>query len=463
LPDSFASAASASPAPAPHPLPHLDLDLDLVSLTAACVHCGFCLPACPTYSLTGDENDSPRGRIHLIRQVVTGQAVLDSAVAEHVDSCLGCLSCVSACPSGVRYDRIIEEFRPEVEASYAGERGDGTFRRLIFLLFPHPARLRIAALGAVVYRRTGGRALVRFSGLLRRFPRLAAMEALLPPTTLRGSWSRTPRHSPALGERRRSVGLITGCVQRVFFGDVNAATVRVLTAEGCDVAAPRQGCCGALSLHAGREAEAKAYARTMVDAFADTPAEAIVVNVAGCGSTLKEYGELLKDDAAYAQRAASFAARVRDVSEVLADLEPRAERHPIPARVAYHDACHLAHGQGIRSQPRAVLRTIPGLELVEPAEASFCCGSAGIHNLVRPEAAEALGRRKAERISATSPDLVATGNPGCLLQIQRYLDGVPVVHPVELLDASIRGGGLTDLGKKARKKPGKGSADQRGD
>ena len=415
-------------------------DEALEGLTGDCVHCGFCLPACPTYSLSGDENDSPRGRIHLIRQVVTGQAVLDSAVAEHVDSCLGCLACVPACPSGVRYDRIIEEFRPEIEASYADARGDTAFRRLIFLLFPHPARLRIAALGAVAYRRTGGVALVRFSGLLRRFPKLAAMEALLPPTTLRAAWSRMPRRTAAVGERRRSVGLVTGCVQRVFFANVNAATVRVLTAEGCDVSAPKQGCCGALSLHAGREAEAKDYARRMVDAFAaDAAADAVVVNVAGCGSTLKEYGELLKDDPAYAAKAQAFAERVRDVSEVLAELEPRAPRHPIEARVAYHDACHLSHGQGVRSQPREVLRTIPGLELVEPAESGFCCGSAGIHNLVRPEAAESLGRRKAEQLRKTDPALVATGNPGCLLQIRRYLDDVEVVHPVQLLDASIRG------------------------
>ena len=428
---------SASPSPRPTlPVPVLE------DLTAACIHCGFCLPACPTYSLTGDENDSPRGRIHLVRQVVTGQAVLDSAVAEHVDSCLGCLSCVSACPSGVQYGRIIEEFRPEIEASYATERGDSAFRRLIFLLFPHPLVLRMAAVGAAVYRRTGGRVVVRVSGLLRRFPRAAAMEALLPTTTVREAWSRTPRHSPAQGERRRSVGLVTGCVQRVFFAGVNAATVRVLVVEGCDVTAPKQGCCGALSLHAGREAEAKAYARRMLDAFDVAGArevEEIVVNVAGCGSTLKEYGELLADDPAYAERAKAFAARVRDVSEVLAELPPRAPRHPVEARVAYHDACHLAHGQGVRSQPRAMLRTIPGLELVEPAETAFCCGSAGIHNLVRPQAAEALGRRKAERIRATQPDIVATGNPGCLLQIQRYLGDVPVRHPVELLDASIRG------------------------
>ena len=422
---------------------------DLNDLTSDCVHCGFCLPACPTYALSGDENDSPRGRIHLIRQVVTGQAELDTSVAEHVDSCLGCLSCVSACPSGVRYDRIIEEFRPRVEQAYAEPRGDRMFRRLVFALFPHPLRLRIAALGAVAYRRTGGAALIRSSGLLRRFPRLGAMEALMPPTTVRKAWRTQAAHNPARGERRRRVGLVAGCVQRVFFGGVNAATIRVLQAEGCDVEVPAQGCCGALSLHAGRDEEARRYARRLIDAF-DTDdsldslaslagLDAVVVNVAGCGSTLKEYGTLLADDPAYAERAAAFAARVRDVSEVLAELEPVAERHPVPARVAYHDACHLAHGQGVRAQPRKLLTDIPELTLLEPTEAAFCCGSAGIHNLVRPEAAEQLGRRKAERIRATDPELVATGNPGCLLQIQRYLEDTPVVHPIEIVDASIRG------------------------
>jgi glycolate oxidase iron-sulfur subunit len=419
----------------------------LEALTGACIHCGFCLPACPTYALTGDENDSPRGRIHLARQVVTGQAPLDAAVAGHIDSCLGCLACVPACPSGVRYDRIIEEFRPEVETAYAADRGDRAFRRLVFALFPHPGRLRVAALGAVLYRRSGLRSLIRRSGLMRRFPRLAAMDALLPTTTARAAWTRPPHRAKAWGIERRTVGLVTGCVQRVFFADVNAATIRVLTAEGCSVEAPGQGCCGALSLHAGRDDEAKRYARALIDAFGDVGSyDAVVVNVAGCGSTLKHYGDLLADDPAYASKAAAFGAKVRDVSEVLAELEPQAPRHPIFTRVAYHDACHLSHGQGVRSQPRQVLSTIPGLELVEPAESAFCCGSAGIHNLVHPEQAAELGRRKAARIRGCHPDLVATGNPGCLLQIQRYLDEdlgtgavIRVVHPVELLDASIRG------------------------
>ena len=344
---------------------------NLDDLTSNCVHCGFCLPACPTYALTGDENDSPRGRIHLMRQVLEGKAELDDAVAEHVDSCLGCLSCVSACPSGVRVRQDHRGVPPRGRARLRrAPRRQGLPASSCSALFPHPARLRVAALGAVAYRRTGGAALVRSSGLLRRFPKLGAMEALMPETTLRKAWSTMPADTRPRGEQRATVGLLSGCVQRVFFGDVNAATARVLQAEGCRVVVPDQGCCGALSLHAGRDEEARRYARRLIDAFRRPPSsaavplselDAIVVNVAGCGSTLKQYGELLADDPDYAEPAAEFAAKVRDVSEVLADLEPRAERHPIQARVAYHDACHLAHGQGVRAQPRKLLGDIPGL------------------------------------------------------------------------------------------------------
>jgi glycolate oxidase iron-sulfur subunit len=244
-----------------------------------------------------------------------------------------------------------------------------------------------------------------------------------------------------VGTTRRRVGFLTGCVQRVFFADVNAATVRVLTAEGCEVVAPRtQRCCGALSEHAGREPEALERARKLIDAFAEVEVDTIVSNVAGCGSTLKEYGRLLRDDPVYAERAAAFSAKVRDVSELLADLGPVAPRHPIEARVAYHDACHLGHAQGVRSQPRDVLRTIPGLQVTDIPEAEICCGSAGIYNLVNPEPAEDLGRRKVEKVLSVAPDALATANPGCLLQIRRYWPGeLSMFHPIELVDASIRG------------------------
>jgi glycolate oxidase iron-sulfur subunit len=302
--------------------------------------------------------------------------------------------------------------------------------------------LRVAAVFGELYRRLGVRRLLHRTGAVSLLPRrLQAVEALMPPARLRSLATRTPAVTPAVGTTRRRVGFLTGCVQRVFFADVNAATVRVLTAEGCEVVAPRtQRCCGALSEHAGREPEALERARKLIDAFADAEVDTIVSNVAGCGSSLKEYGRLLRDDPEYAERAAEFSAKVRDVSELLAELDPVAPRHPIEARLAYHDACHLGHAQGVRSQPRDVLRTIPGLQVTDIPEAEICCGSAGIYNLVNPEPAAELGRRKVEKVLSVAPDALATANPGCLLQIRRYWPGeLSMFHPIELLDASIRG------------------------
>lgn len=414
-----------------------------------CVHCGFCLPTCPTYVLWGEEMDSPRGRIYLMNLVHEGAASFDDTLVRHFDTCLGCMACVSSCPSGVQYDRLLESMRPQIERHFRRHRADRWFRSLIFALFPYPRRLRVAALGGLAYWKLRGAKLLRRSGLYARLPeRLKALESLIPPVRLRQLIGRTPTRIAPVGPRRARVAMLTGCVQRVFFDPVNRATARVLAAEGCEVLIPaEQGCCGALSEHAGREPEALAQARRTVDVFGPELDEldAIVVNVAGCGSTMKEYGRLLRDDPDYADRAAAFSAKVRDVSEVLAGLEPRAPRHPIRARVAYHDACHLGHAQGVRAQPRAVLRTIPGLEVVDIPEAAICCGSAGVFNLLEPTAADELGRRKVENIRTVRPDVIATANPGCLLQIRRYLDAdnagptPPLVHPVELVDASIRG------------------------
>jgi glycolate oxidase iron-sulfur subunit len=269
--------------------------------------------------------------------------------------------------------------------------------------------------------------------------------ALAPPVSWRGLFGRIPETTPAAGESRMKVAVLAGCVQRLAFADVNRATIRVLAAEGCTVSAPaRQGCCGALPLHAGEIERARALARHNIAVFEAAGVDRIVVNAAGCGSAMKEYGDLLAGDAAWAERAHAFSARVRDVSEVLADLgEPRAPRHPIAARVVYHDACHLAHGQGVRTQPRALLQAIPGVQLLTPAESEICCGSAGIYNLVEPEPASQLGARKVRNIAALSPDLIATGNPGCTLQIAASARGFgynwPILHPIQLLDASIRG------------------------
>ena len=409
-------------------------------LLSDCVHCGFCLPTCPTYQLWGEEMDSPRGRIHLMNLATAGEIPIDDTFASHFDACLGCMACVSSCPSGVQYDQLIEAVRPQIERAVPRTVDDRLFRGLIFAVFPYPARLRLIALGAWVYQRSGLRALMHRSGLMGVLPaKLRALEALMPQVTLRNIASRQRGVNRPNGEVRRRVALVSGCVQQVFFAQVNAATMRVLLAEGCEVVVPKQGCCGALSVHAGREEEGLGRARNMIESFEDLDVDDIVVNVAGCGSTLKEYGGLLADDPEYADRAAQFSAKVRDISEVLAGLAPQAPRHPIAARIAYHDACHLAHGQQIRREPREVLRTIPQLELLEVPESELCCGSAGIYNMVQPEAGEELGNRKAANIVSTRPDAVTTGNPGCLLQIARYLDGVPLFHPIELIDASIRG------------------------
>ncbi|MET8808700.1 heterodisulfide reductase-related iron-sulfur binding cluster [Streptomyces sp. NPDC004546] len=407
-----------------------------------CVHCGFCLPTCPTYAVTGEEMESPRGRIYLMDLAARGEISLDDAFSSRIDSCLGCLACTTACPSGVQYDKLIEAVRPQIERNVPRQPLDRLFRTLIFKLFPYPGRLRLAALGGIAYQKLGIRALLHRLGAIRRLPaRLQALEALLPPVSLRSLFHRTSSFVAAARPTRLRVGLLAGCAQRVFFGDVNAATVRVLAAEGCDVYIPQDHqCCGALSVHAGQEEDGMNRARATIDMFERYDLDVIVANVAGCGSTLKEYGDLLAEDPDYRERAAAFSAKVRDINELLADLPPLADRHPLPLRVAYHDACHLSHAQRIRSQPRQVLQAIPGLEVADIAEAEMCCGSAGIYNLVQPEKAEKLGRRKAVNLQDAHPDVIATANAGCLLQIRRYIDhGVPLVHPVQLVDASIRG------------------------
>lgn len=415
-----------------------------MELVEDCVHCGFCLPTCPTYLLWGEEMDSPRGRIYLMREGLEGEPMTDTMV-RHYDLCLGCLACVTACPSGVQYGKLIEMTRGQVERRYKRTAVDKYFRHLIFTLFPHPGRLRLATLGLRPYQRYRVGARLRRMGVLDRLPeRLRAMEALMPELPARSQSHTVPAVTPAQGRQRGRVGMLTGCVQRVFFPGVNAATARVLSADGCEVVAPRaQGCCGALSLHSGREAEAMAYARKTINVFEAAGVDSVVVNSAGCGSTMKEYYYLLRDDPAYAERAERFSARVRDVSEFLQELGPAAHRYPLSVTAAYHDACHLAHGQGVRSQPRAVLRMIPDLELRELRESEICCGSAGIYNLVEPKPAAELGDRKARNVLATGAELLITSNPGCLLQIRASLERmgkrIPMAHPVEVLDASIRG------------------------
>jgi glycolate oxidase iron-sulfur subunit len=411
------------------------------ALIGDCVHCGFCLPTCPTYVLWGEEMDSPRGRIYLMKEGLEGEPMSDSMVS-HWDACLGCMACVTACPSGVQYDTLIEQTRAQVERNHERSAKDKALRGLIFSLFPHPRRLRLVRGPLRALQRTGLDRRLRRTGLLERLsPRLAAMESLAP----RLDKARPlPERIEATGARRAVVGLLTGCVQGAFFPGVNAATARVLQAEGCDVVVPaQQGCCGALSAHNGREEEAQRFARRIVDTFDAAGVDHVVVNAAGCGSTMKEYASLLADDPAYAARAEAFSAKVRDVSEILDDLGPVATRHPLEMTAAYHDACHLAHAQGVRAQPRRLLQAIPGLQLKEIAEAELCCGSAGIYNILNPEPARELGDRKAANIVATGAQVLVTANPGCLMQVTSAIErsGHPMgmAHTIEVLDASIRG------------------------
>jgi glycolate oxidase iron-sulfur subunit len=406
---------------------HRPPDPDLI---ADCVHCGFCLPTCPSYLVFEEEMDSPRGRIVLMRVGNEDGSEASDEMRTHFDRCLGCMACVTACPSGVKYDQLIERTRPQVERNAGRPLWQSAYRKLIFALFTHPGRLR--ALVPLMWAQ-------QKLGLAKLAERVPAAR-LAPPVTRRAAIRRLPEVTPAQGERRGRIALMQGCVQRVFFGDVNAATVRVLSAEGWEVHAPRRPrCCGALQLHAGVEDEAIELAKATIAAYEEF--DLVAVNVAGCGSGMKDYAHLLAADPEWAERAAAFSARVRDVSELLAEHEPRAPRNPLPLRVAYHDACHLAHAQKVRLAPRELLRGIPELELLEPVDWEICCGSAGIYNLVQPDAAAELGARKAANLAATGADAVAAGNPGCALQIAAHMDGrrLPIYHPMTLLDHSIRG------------------------
>jgi glycolate oxidase iron-sulfur subunit len=382
-------------------------------LIADCVHCGFCLPSCPTYVLWHEEMDSPRGRIHLMGALADGSLQLTDTVAEHFDRCLGCMACVTACPSGVQYDRLIELTRVEVERRHRRSLSERLLRGAMFAVLPHRRRLRAAL-------------------ALRRLPApgpLGTLKRLAPPWSS-PAWP--PVHLPGSGAR---VALVAGCVQSVVFGDVNRATARVLAAEGFDVHVPRaQQCCGALHAHAGRLDQGIARAKTLESALAGY--DHVVTNAAGCGSHLKDHG----------------IANVVDVCELL--TVARAERHPLEISVAFQDSCHLRHAQRIVDQPRAMLASIPGLRLLECAEQDLCCGSAGIYNLVQPQAAGELGDRKARRVLDTGADAYASANPGCLVQVSAALRRsgrpLPTFHPIELLDASIRGVDPDRLLKEAR-------------
>jgi glycolate oxidase iron-sulfur subunit len=398
-----------------------------------CVHCGFCLDSCPTYVLWAQEADSPRGRIVLVDEQLHSPKPLSAETVSHFDSCLGCMACVTACPSGVRYDRLIERVRPQIERNFRRSAPERAFRRLIFSTLPHPRRMR-ALRPAIAAAR-----LLPTAGLPER---LRAMVQLAPRTPSRAvRRTRIPAHTPAWGKPRGRVGLLLGCVQRVFYPQVHLATIGVLAAEGFEVfAPPAPECCGALQFHSGDEDGAAARATATISAFAKLPPlDHVVVNAAGCGSAMKEYGELLSSE-----QARAFSARVKDVSELLASVPPQATRQRLELRVAYHDACHLAHAQGIRDEPRALLRAIPGLKLLEVgSEAGICCGSAGIYNLLQPRAGADLGARKARNLLDTGADAVAAANPGCAAQLDFHLRALgrplPIHHPLELVWRSLCG------------------------
>jgi glycolate oxidase iron-sulfur subunit len=452
----------------------IDPSGELRALASDCVHCGFCLPACPTYQLWGEEMDSPRGRIHLITQILDGNPASATA-ASHLDRCLGCMACVPACPSGVRYDRLIEAARSWPEEPPPGP-GPAPVpprslrarlaRRAIFATFPYPRRLRLLTGPLRLAQRTGANRLIERSQLAGRLaPELVASLRVAPtarprraePARDRSLVRARPGRIAAQGPRRAVVGMLTGCVQQVFFPGVNDATARVLAAEGCEVVIPAgQSCCGALSLHTGRASEAVRFARRTIATFEAAQVDAIVVNSAGCGSAMKEYAQLFAaghgaDGEGWAERAERLSSKVRDVSEFLASLDAGgAVRHPLPVCAVYHEACHLGYAQGIRQQPRDLLRAIPGLELVEVADGGVCCGSAGVYNLVQPAAAGELGARKAAAVLATGASLVISANPGCSLQIRAAMadagaEPPALVHIAEVLDASLRGLPVTSL------------------
>ena len=410
-----------------------------------CVHCGLCLAYCPTFSILGTEMDSPRGRIFLIKSMAEGRIGLTDSAAAHLDLCLGCRACETVCPSGVPYGQLIEAARADIERQRPGGPLRRLFRWVNFsVLLPHPRLLSLAAAGLRFYQVSGLQRLVRASGVLRLLPGpLASWEPLLPSIPAAADRAPLPAVTPADGVKRATVGLLTGCVQQVAFGPQNRATARVLARNGVEVIAPRtQTCCGALHAHGGEHDTALELARKTIIAFESAGVEQVVVNTSGCGAHMKAYGTLLADDPRWAERARRFAARVSDISEFLAREPLRGPLRPLARTVTYHDPCHVAHGQKIRKEPRALLHQIPGLTVKELHEADWCCGSAGTYNLTQPEMAGQLQRRKIENIRATGAEAVITANPGCIIQIQQGLAGgarpIRVLHIVELLDEAYR-------------------------
>jgi glycolate oxidase iron-sulfur subunit len=407
-----------------------------------CVHCGLCLPTCPTYAELGVEMDSPRGRIYLMRAVVEGKLSLSDSYQQHISLCLGCRACETACPSGVKFGQLLEGARAQIEQAHAPHYPmlAKWFRMVAFRgILPHPIVLRTLGNLLLLYQYSGLRALVQHLSIRRWLPeRLTQLDQLLPQLPKRAYRVRLRDVTPALGERRGRVGFVSGCVMPIFFAHVNDATVQLMAVNGFDVITPRaQRCCGALHAHAGEREEARRLARQNLEAFAQAGVDWIVVNAAGCGAMLKEYHALLHHDVLLSGAAKQFSERVLDVSQFFARFPFRGPLGELNLRVAYDDACHLLHGQRVKEEPRRMLRSIPGLELLEVPEADWCCGAAGIYNLVHPELSQQILERKMKHIAAVHPDVITTGNPGCLIQLstgaKQHGLTAAVVHPIELL------------------------------
>jgi glycolate oxidase iron-sulfur subunit len=423
---------------ASEPLPVIDkpslVDLD------HCVHCGLCLNACPTYRELGLEMDSPRGRVYQMVKVAEGELAIGDSYAEHINLCLACRACETACPSGVKYGRLVEAARAEIEAVVERPLGERLLRQFVFgKLLKSRFLLRLFGFGLYLYQRSGMQALVRSTDLLASMGKLGQIEQLAPAAEFPSFYRHYGKVYPAEGERKHRVALLGGCIANVTFARLNEATIRVLQKNGCEVVIPDdQTCCGALHIHSGMTDEARKLARGNIDALLGGGYDAIITNAAGCGSTLKEYDHLLAGDSEYAERAVEFVSRVKDINEFLAGLELNTSFRPMPLAVTYQDSCHLAHGQKIRSQPRQLLKAVPELEFREMPLSDMCCGSAGIYNVVQNEMAMAVLEQKMANVNRTAADVIVTANPGCLLQLRAganlYGTGQRVLHVVELLD-----------------------------
>ncbi len=419
-----------------------DIDRPQKKIVDDCVHCGFCLSACPTYIETGNELDSPRGRIYLMGSVLDNKIPLSDSVVEHLDKCLGCLACETACPSGVEYRFLIEASRSQIERNYKRSVGDKLFRGLLFSILPYPKKLGRILPFIYLYNKSGIRKLFNSFGVLKRISSsLNRLEQMIPDVdTMRVK--EFPEVISPDTEKKYRVALLTGCIQNVFFSETNISTINVLKKLGCEIVVPgEQSCCGALSVHTGRLGEGRDFARKIIDIFSSLDVDAFIINSAGCGSAVKEYAYLLSEDPNYSQKAKRLAEKTKDIMEFIDEIGIDRNLNVLNMKITYQDACHISHGQNIRSAPRNILSKIPGLELIEMKNSDTCCGSAGLYNILQPDLAEDILAKKIESIENTSAECIVAGNPGCLLQIQKGLRerkrNLKIAHPIEILDKSL--------------------------